>query len=325
MVKYELQNIVPYNDIYYIDCANLSFFTAVKHFDGSAFSYIVNDCFVYVLEQTEKGLSLKIDKLSALPSSEIDKFNCIDIEYIYDYESDITDSIINTVSRDGIAIIPMDGFYYRHPFHDLFYLKEHHNQVMLVYGFDCEKKIFKTVDVNGFEWNSKKCCYKHEMSFEDMAKCHDSIVNCQMSTRAYTRITKGSSNKTVTDDPLFYKSTMIKNLKLYKTEILKGLQNICTLADNIEQFDIDKTTVFNNKVVSLSNKYKIMSALGNEFSNYKLMEEINNGWMVIEALIYKADLNGINNKKKFSSKLNQLFELESTLYEELFFLFNKLS
>ena len=322
MVKYEMQNIIPFNDVYYVDCLHLSFFTVVKHFSGSIFSFIANDYFVYNLEQTVNGLSLKLEKQQVLSIIEMAEYNGITVESRYDYGNDIIGNITDALLSGSIVVIPVDSYYYRHPYHNLFYLTEHHRQTMIVFGFDSERKVFKIVDVNGFEWNTKNFCYKHEISFQDMVKCHEGSITFDQNAPTLIKVSKDNTNKVLSDDPRFYKGTMVTNMKLHKNDILKGLQNIRIFSENIEQFDIDKSTVFTNKVTSSGNQYKMKSILDNEYTYDPLMESIIDSWIIIENLIYKNEFKGRSERKKFTSQLNQLYDLESMLYERLFQLFD---
>ncbi len=323
MIKYEIQNIIPFNDIYYVNCVEISILTALRHFNGSVFDYIVNDNFVYKISQTSKGLTLNLNKLGVKTSNEIFINNDINIEDEYDYGNEIVDIIINTLNNGGIAIIPIDGFFYNHPYHDLFYLKEHHNQVILVYGYDCEKKVFNIIDVNGFAWDQNNFCYTHSIGFSNLIECHKGAANFKTNTAAIWKLSKTNPGKIKTDDPCFYKNMLIRNMQLNKTEILEGLKNISTILENIDQFDIDETTAFNNKVASASNLYKIKNILGNEYNNSYLLDEILNVWIVIQNLAIKNTIKKINKKKKFGPMLRELHKLESTLYEDLFSFFDR--
>lgn len=321
MVKYEIPNITPFSDVYYVECLYLSFFTAIKYFNGSIFSLIANDYFVYNLEQTMKGLSLKLEIKQVLSIPEMAKHSGITVENRYDYGSDIISNVIDILLHGELVLLPIDSYYYKHPFHNLFYLKEHHKQTLLVFGFDNEKKVLKIVDVNGFEWNTNKCCFKHEISYQDMIKCHEESINLDQNAPNLIRISKDNTNKVLIDDPSFYKGTMVANMKLHKNDILKGLENIRILSENIEQFDIG-TSAFGNKVTSLANQYKMKSILGNEYTYDPLMKDIIEIWAIVEGLFYKSEFNGRSERKKLSSRLKQLYDLESLLYEQLFQLFD---
>ncbi len=324
MLKYEVQNIIPFTDVYYVDCINLVLLTAIRGLNGSISSYIANDYFVYRLVKSENGLRLRLEKQQVKLPNEIAEDNGINIQYSFEFGNDIIDSIIEAIENESMVLLPMDGYYYNHPYHDLFYLKEHHHQFILIYGFDSQKKVFKIVDVNGFEWNTKNFCYKHEMSYQNLVKCHEGIINFDPKMPTLRKYSKDSRSVIVNNDSQFYKNIMINNMKLHKTDILKGLQDILVLADNIEQFDMDDTAAFNNKVASSSNLYKMTNLLGGEYSNTYLIESIVNEWMIIQMLICKNGLNGMIDNKKFSPRLREIHELESRLYEELFTLFDRI-
>lgn len=324
MVKYEIQNIVPYNKVYYIDCICLSFFTAVSYFKSSVFSYMANDYLVYNLGKTENGLSLSLDNLQVQSFEEVTKNNGIVIEYGKGYYNDIVNRVIDSILKGYIIILTVDGFYYKHPYHDLFYQKEHHAYHILVYGFETERKIFKTVEVNGLEWNTGKCCYRYEMSFQDMVLGHEGIINHVPGGPTLMKLSRNSSLDTISDDPFSFRGSMIDNMISHKTEILTGLQNILTLSENIGEFDIPKSTAFSNKVASLSNQYKINSIIGEDHNCGRLFTDIIESWVAIEALMFMNDIKGVSEKKKFASKLGRLYELECKLYENLFSLFDKI-
>lgn len=322
MMKYEIMDVKPFNDVYYIDCLHISLFTALKHFNGSAFSYIVNDNFIYKLCETEKGLTLRIEKLGVEAFDKITAFNGISINYGYECGNEIIDSIISALINGCITIIPIDAYFYNHPYHKLFYLKEHHYQTILVYGYDYEKKVFKTIDVNGFKWNKKDFCYKYEISFQDLIKCHEARFQSGFEDGTIIKVSKTTSSDIVTDNPHSYKDTLINNMLFHKTEILKGLQDIFILYDYIDQFDMDEPTAFNNLVASVSNLYKIKNILGNEYINSSLTDDILNVWIVIRNMFIKSNFNIVIKKEEFGCKLKQLFELETMFYKNLFCFFD---
>lgn len=320
MAQYEIPDIVPYSDVYYVGCFYLPFFTAVKNLKGSVFSFITDNSYIYRLEQTEVGLSLDIENRETRSFSQITEDNGISYEFKLGYCEGINDIIMDALLKGHVIILPIDGFYYKHPYHDLFYLKEHHSHHILIYGFDSEREMFKTVEVDGFQWNTKGFCYKHEISFENLISCHQGICEYfkENPMPSLVQLSKKDPNKIVNDDPHFYKDIMIQNLKTHKNDILQGLQNIKTLEDNIEQFNISKAACFNNKVASVANEYKIKKVLGEEASYVPLLKNIVDSWIVIESLIYKSEFAGIKNKNVFRSSLHRLYDLESQLYNCLF-------
>lgn len=322
MMKYELEGVTPFNDVYYIDCVWLAYFTAVKHLNGSIFSYIANNQFLYGLEQTSEGLSLNIKPRQTESLDEIDKYNCINIERIFGSCQDVIDFIKNSILSGSVIVLPIDGFYYKHPYHDLFYLKEHHKNAMLIYGFDSEREVFKTTETNGFQWNSRKCHYKHEISFKDLITGHEGIVNYFQDDPpepTLLKLSKNGTEKVIDDNPSFYKSKMMNNLNVHKNDIIKGLQNIRILSENIEQFNISETAAFNNLVASASNQYAIKNILGESGGYVQLLDKIVDIWKMIRNLLYMYEFKGVEyDKNTFSAKLSQLYELENELYEDLF-------
>ncbi len=322
MVKYELEGVNPFNEVYYIDCLWLAFFTAVRYLNGSIFSFMANNYFGYELGQTPKGLSLNICERHVMPLNEICEYNCISIEQKNNYCEDIVGFIKDSIQSGRIIVIPIDGFYYKHPHHDLFYLKEHHSNQMCIYGFDSERKIFKTTETDGFLWNTKDCHYKHEISFKDVISGHEGVVNYLHNNTAQPTILtfyKNSAEKTINDSPHHYKSTLINNLKLHKDDIVKGLQNISVFAENIEQLGMSEPDVFNNLVASASNHYAIKNILGESGSYMRPLEGIVDTWKIIRNILYKYEFKGVEyDKNILRPKICKLYELENLLYEDLF-------
>jgi len=318
MAVHEIPNIRPFNDTYFIDCTFPSFFTAVKNFKGSVFSYIANYSFVYKLDHTSNGLSLQLEKLPAEKFTTMNRRNHITAEYRNNLCKDITDIVIDSLLKGSLVLLPIDAYYYKHPFHDLYYLKEHHSHFILIYGFDTNRRIFKTVESNGFEWNNNNCCYKHELSFDDLVLGHEGIVNHVKTDMTLGILSKDNPDHSIIDDPKANKKFMIDNLRLHKNNILLGLDCICELADNIEQFDISKGTLFDNKIASLSNMYKIKHILDYNQTYEQILQKILDNWRMIEMMVYRNEFQGIISKERFSARLHQLYKLESSLYESLY-------
>ncbi|EPR12197.1 hypothetical protein [Ruminiclostridium papyrosolvens] len=320
MKHYEIKNVSPFNTVYYVDCFFLALFTAIKAFNGSIFSYISNDYFAYNLEETHDGLSLIIQNNHVRPFSELEQYNGILTESKFEYYDNIVDILKEALLNQKLIIIPVDGFYYKHPYHDLFYLKHHHYQSMLIYGFDSERNVFLTVEANGLESDSERCFYKHEISFQDIKKCHEGVVNyVQGGLPTIRLISKVKPEIKINDDPHLYKNTMINNLLANREMIFNGLKSIHTLADNIEQFDMSETACFTNKVASASNLFKFKNILGEKSRYIPEMVEIYKAWAVMRDLTYRDQLRGgVRDKKKYYSKLCRIYEMENKLYKSLF-------
>ncbi len=320
MKHYEIKNVSPFNTVYYVDCFFLALFTAIKAFNGSIFSYISNDYFAYNLEKTPAGLSLVVRNYQIRPVEDLEKYNGILTESKFEYCHDIVDIIKEALLHDKLIIIPIDGFYYKHPYHDLFYLQHHHYQSILIYGFNSERKVFLTAEANGMESDSERCFYKHEISFQDMKKCHEGVVNyVQGGLPTIRLISKINPQIKVNDDPQSYKNTMINNLMANSEIIHNGLKSIRTLAENINEFDMSETACFNNKVASASNLFKFRNILGENSKYVPVMEEIYKAWAVMRDLAYRDQLRGgVHDKKKYYHKLCQIYDMESKLYNSLF-------
>ncbi len=323
MAKCEL-NIIPYNEVYYANCFYVCFFAAVKYLNGSILSYFANDHFTYRIEPTAEGLTLKLNLLQEIPFPEMAENNNILLDIRYDYFEDIVDRVMDTILKGNVVVLPVDGFYYKHRYHDLFFQKEHHNQIALIYGFDSEKKIFKVFEVNGFGCTTNNFCYTTEISFQNLIICHEGIINYKPNIPTLTILSNINPDKKINEDPPSCKNSLIKNMKLHRSEIIKSLQDICLLSDSIDKFDINTVEVFNNKVASMSNLYRIKSILGDEYNLESLQEDIIKNWAVIEATIIKNERRKVKDNSEFLPRLNKLFKQESMFYEELFSLFDKI-
>jgi hypothetical protein len=323
MVRFELDGVTPFNEVYYIDCLWLAFFTSVRYLNGSVYSFMANNYFLYELvEQESKGLSLKIGNRSVKQLHEICEYNNIGIEAKNSYCQDIVDYIKDSLLSGGIIFLPVDGFYYKHPYHDLFYLKQHHYNAMCIYGFDSERQVFKTTETNGFQWNNENCHYKHEISFKDLVLGHEGFINYLQRNPAehsILKLYKNSSEKTINTDPGFYKSTMFNNLNAHKNDIIKGLQNIRMLTENMGKFCMSETAAFNNMVASASNHYAIKNILGESGTYIQTLEDIVDTWRMIRNVLYKYEFKGVQyDVNIFQPRLCKLYELENLLYEDLF-------
>lgn len=321
-MKYELQGLTPFNDVYYVNCFYLSIFTAIKYLGGSIFSFIANDYFTYELEETSNGLSLNIIKQSGVSPYSICEYNCINIEERFDYCEDIITFIKDSILNNNVIVLPIDGFFYKHPFHDLYYLKEHHYNAILIYGFDSETEVFKTTETNAAQWNTINCYYKHQISFKDLITAHEGFfkyLKFNPPRQAIIRLSKNNTKKMIDYNPVFYRNTMVNNLKAHKNVIINSLHNISVIIKSIEVFDIDDNTSFNNLIASVSNLYAIRSILGPCGNCIQLLNEIIDMWSIIRAIIYKSQFRQIKyNRTDICSRLSQLYTLENMLYEKLF-------
>ena len=323
--QYEIENITPFNDVYYSSCNVLTFFTAVRYLGGSIFSFIANGSFIYLPKKVNEFYSVVLHDIPQIPTDRLTEQNNIRIAHIQATEDlDIVETITEALLNEELIIVPVDGFYYRHPYHDLFYHTEYHPQTFLFYGFDCENETFKIIDINGFEWNNERCCYKHNIGFQDLRLGYQSILrHNKASTASYIqKLSKIDPDIIINDEPGQYKEQLLTNLISHRREIEAGISYIKFLSENISQFEISKTDCFNNKVTSFSNLYKMDKILGCQNSYLPILKNIHNKWKIIEHLVYKFEIRGVVIKEHFKLILEQVYTLENQLYSELFAEYN---
>ncbi|MCL2050247.1 MAG: hypothetical protein FWG91_00745 [Lachnospiraceae bacterium] len=315
MTNFEHENIEPFNDVYYCGCDSLIYFTAIKYLGGNIFSYMANDIFTYVHENNKPCPSIALKNTPIKPLYEINEINNICLERINIGSNNLVDVIKDILLNGSIVIVPADGFYYRHPYHDLFYQRVHHDQSFLIYGFNTVNETFKIVDVNGFEWNTENCCYKNEIDFKELQSCYENILSNGL-LLPIQKLSKKESSNMINYQPHLYRELLIENIINNKSVILEGLEKIKNLT-NKTSINISKTECFNNKVASISNMYRTSKIIGHNEDEIYFLKEIHNRWIYIEHLVYKYEMKKRSEDQKIEV-LSQIFDLEAIYYTNFF-------
>lgn len=143
-MSYKIQNIEPFNDIFYRSCFFNSFFSVIKHFGKTILPYFMYDIMVYVLCDDEEVLM----KSEIVFLEEVDLHRILKHQGIDMYTTVVYNNIIpflyENLYCDKPVILWIDAFHtsYRKDV----YHKSHWPHSILIYGYDEETERFHVID-----------------------------------------------------------------------------------------------------------------------------------------------------------------------------------
>lgn len=165
-----LDNIEPYNDIYYKNCFYQAFFPVVNHFNKDIALFLLNDIFVYDYDKEKDGLRFDLKALSIESESKL--MEEIGIVLQAKKSSSIISDLKTSINSERPVIIPIDAYY--ESFRPGVYLGSHTPHNLLVYGYNEYEQTF-----NILEQISKDSlrCGKNTISYMDTDNCYNGYLN----------------------------------------------------------------------------------------------------------------------------------------------------
>ena len=319
-MRKQISNLTPYTDNYFINCIYIEYLSAIKALGGDINGIISNTTFHNLLIQNGEEYALFVIDAPKIPL--IQSMNECGIAFQREYikQEDFVSYIEEQIDHNRIPIIAADGMYYRHPFHDLFYMKAHHIQSFVVSAYDSDQRIFEIVDVNGFKFDTHDFCYSNQVSYEDLTTCH--IKSYETEQRYYNDGITVLSRMNE-DLPVYSKEDqkhrLISTILADKKNILEGLEKIKWIADHIELYHEDADDSFNNKIARSSMVYQYDMIFGEEWSKYiELWKKSYKEWDTVDLAIQKNKILNQNIKQRFVDRFKKIYEIESQIYESIF-------
>lgn len=165
--SYEVENIEPFCDIFYIDCFYNSLLPILKNYGVD--KKVILGAYVPVLHK-EATLGATLEWECAGNRGEILKRFGVE-EKAFIEEPDICETIKQHLDNDELVIVYIDCFYEKGRF-DTF-MKEHWPHTILVYGYDELEEEFSILEHTAKE---NLDYAPRKISYSDLVKCYRSIV-----------------------------------------------------------------------------------------------------------------------------------------------------
>lgn len=268
-----LDEIIPFNKVFYKTCFHNSLFSVIRHFDKSLIPILANDIFIYeyncdrnlsqngmadVFDKTlhellnDMGIAVQAQthissKTGDITPSEEDIYllnqfsryiGCIAVD-----NKNSTDRLLHDIkqalSHKRPVLLWVDCFY--ESIRKDTFNKEHWMHTLLVYGFDDNRETFHVIEHSLKENLAYK---KQEISYKDIKDAYEGFVANYMPHAKlptyYEFFLSDSSGSPLDINISNYKDVYRENMIRNKDRIMVGLENLMLMIDNISRIVMDE-------------------------------------------------------------------------------------
>ncbi len=167
-----IDNVEPFNEIFYKICFNNSFIPVIRFLGKSELPFLINDIIVYKLEDDEKWNQFGVEYISHNYFEDVLKDEGIEFETKENCDNIVEDTC-RAINRGRPVIIWIDCFY--DPLRNDTYHKKHMVHTLLIYGYNKEERIFHIVE---HKYQHSLSYAKNTISFSDLTNCYEGqLVN----------------------------------------------------------------------------------------------------------------------------------------------------
>ncbi len=164
--KIFLENMEPFNDMYFTSCSYSSCLSLVKYYKKDALAILANPIFNYEFNEESSIISVRVNEFREIHRILIDMG--ISIHLKWPEVDNLKNEIISSLSNGYPISISIDMYY--QPGRIAYYNKEHGlGHQLLVFGYDPDKDMFHTIDdMIGMD--------KYTISCKDLENCYKGML-----------------------------------------------------------------------------------------------------------------------------------------------------
>ncbi len=326
-----LNNIKPFNDVFYRSCFYNSFFPVINYFNKSVELFLMNDVPIYTYSRSLDKINLELKYHEVQPMHSLLKMHGIEIHTKLK-SADVIKDIIDALSRERPVIIWVDCFY--ESIRKDTYLKEHLPHTWLVYGFNTEEKYFHIIE----HTHQQNLSYsEHKISYEDLLNSYQGHISNFMKDSEFESYFEFYLDENFHDeryDSIDYKSIFLHNMNGKKNDLLNGLENLVLFIKDFRQIVMSKEElikskdnllhIFNNIMnAKKADKYRIQNMFDKNSDTIALVDTILECWDFARLNLAKYIFSNAYNEETFAvaiSKLELAYSYERKLYDAIFLL-----
>jgi uncharacterized protein YvpB len=325
--KKYLENIDPFNDVFFKSCEYCSLFSIVKYYKKEIFPIIFNEAYYFSYDRKDNALHFKTRYLENFESLLTEKVGL----HISKFEAsgNLVDDVMKSIDQGKPVIIYVDRFY--QSMVPMFYNKMHGYHALLIYGYDHDTEDFHVIEDN---------CHnivpfgKYKMPYSDTIEAYNGYLN-----NYHKKLALPSYYEYTPSDLLDNDSADIDKCR---TEYINGINNMEEILfqslDCIKSWqlhfsnlihtgavlsDIDRCETTSWWIIQYKNteKYKMQLLFGDRFEQAQQLQQIIEEWNVI-----RNNLRMIQFKRKkidefaayVVSKLDEIYEKEYVYLKDFF-------
>lgn len=342
--KVVLDNIMPFNTVFYKTCFHNSLFPVISHFNRSILPFAANDLFIYDISSVhpleerpmrniphktipdllqDMGVCIVHRTHSTLKQQEftptvedtklLGQFSyhigLCEIHERRDISNVIAD-IINALTNNRPIIIWVDCFYESQR-KDTF-KKEHWMHTLLIYGYDDNEKMFYVVEHT----------YRDNLTYRELRISYDDIFNAYQgfisNYQPYVHMPTFYEfyAEHDTQSTLSYLHVFTENIRNHQYEITQGLNSLPALVRSINTVLLHKTKLQQHIDSVINTLNAIVTSKQIEYYNIYLlfkdnkivddMRKIVESWTIIRQVLIKYKYSQVYNHSKIFEITQQL-------------------
>lgn len=328
-----IDNIQPFNEVFYIDCFYNAFFPILQYLGASNLAFLSNDIFLYKYEQKHNNGHLDAKFISGLDVEKI-LFEDYGVKTVVKVKTeDVLSDIKIAIQNGRPVIISVDCFY--EPIRLDMYNQEHWSHALLIYGYNEEEQIFYILEhenVNSLNYRPTK------ISYTDMVNSYAGyITNLQKGDKTpsyfefYVNQSHDKSELQALDKKNYierHKFNLEKNraiisnsldfLRMYTTYYKSIAKDDKYLAANIDALIRQFNNVIKAKRAEI---YKLTKIYGADWELNLLQKRILANWNYLKVVIEKFKYSNVYRVQVFETsieKLQDIYLMEKEYYGRFF-------
>jgi hypothetical protein len=332
-----IDNIEPFNDLFYKSCFYNSLFPIIKYYNKDILPIFLNDITIY------KGINRNGNSLLYMNYLAVEKLEVVVGELginmeMHTFTDDIIGRIVMSVNENRPSIVCTDCYY--NPQRKDTYQKEHWIHTLLAFGYDEEANHVNILDHN----NKESLAYmKRIISYDDMNIGYKGYLENFKNNNhfkgfiereekpSYFEFNINDQYEAVDEQNSkleFYKTDYIQNIKIKIDEIFEGLELVLEFGKNLKEIIYEErelivkadnllkqlNSIINAKQIDL---FKVSRLFGAQNNLSLLLNEITQSWSLIRGIIAKYKYSSIYKKENFvtvNDRIQSIYELENNFY-----------
>lgn len=310
----EIQNIEPYNELFFISCYYNSMFSVLKYYNKSIMPFLVNCISKYIYNGNRQGIFFSVAHYPVIEVDELLRRMGV-IIYSKQNNYNIIQDAINSILNNRPVIVTVDCFFM--PIRSEFYMKKHAPHAILVYGFSNTTEMFSIIEQKNAD--SLNYC-KTNLGYTDLFNSYKGFLeldNPYLIKTTYCEYDIDKSYDCHRNAINGYQKNYKLNITQKREDIEIGLKFLDSFIKDFELMLVDefllrqsipKLLVGFNDIINTKKfeGYMLNNLFGIEGKLTKLNKEIGANWGLIRSKLIKYMFSSVYKPKEFTDLMNNL-------------------
>ncbi|MCM3135809.1 BtrH N-terminal domain-containing protein [Paenibacillus polysaccharolyticus] len=325
-MKLEIENIKPFNDIFFINCFYNSLFPIIELFGLEIDHFLINAIPTYCITSDEEVINFQMTYKELSPFHEICLNLGVFIETHQKVETNFESFIIKSIQENKPIIMWIDCYY--ESIRSDTYLREHLPHTIVIYGYDSSTQLYSILEHD--HKDNLTYTYK-QISLEDLTKSYQGYLeNFYVSENPTVFQFYGRQSNEINGNSIYFKDKYLKNFQHFSKDVIKGLEDIKKFARYYETLIREEKAIKDKCLTLIDFLNKIV--ISKQFEKYRAERILRNSYVIelIELIIQKYNrVRSVVAKYLYSSRysfekfsfsvevLKEIIDLEYMVYQEM--------